>query len=132
MKMYLWYNYQVVDARAGPGMKSMTKFKSKNKKLMDNPTEKIEKIMKKKKRKLDREGSPMSDHSENKEDQDTEMTEDYMNENGSGNSSRVASPVGSDCEENTVSVSRRRKAQAKRLESMPEISAFVDLSFWKP
>lgn len=130
--MYLWYGYQVVDARAGPGMKSMTKFKSKNKKLIDNTTEKIEKIMKKKKRKMERENSPaLSDHSENKED--VEMAEDFMgNGGGSGHSSRVTSPVGSDCEENNVSVSRRRKAQAKRLESLPEVSGFVDLTFWKP
>lgn len=111
----------------------MTKFKSKNKKLLDNTTEKIEKIMKKKKRKLERESSPaLSDHSENKEEQDIEMSEvDYLGST-SRSSSRVASPVGSDCEETSVSVSRRRKAQAKRLESVPEVSGFVDLSFWKP
>jgi len=32
-KMQLWHpNQQVVDARAGPGMKSLTKFKTKNRK----------------------------------------------------------------------------------------------------
>lgn len=35
-KMQLWYPHkQVVDARAGPGMKSFTKFKTKKKKLAD-------------------------------------------------------------------------------------------------
>lgn len=97
---------------------------------MDNTTEKIEKIMKKKKRKLERESSPaLSDHSENKED--VEMAEDYLGNNSRG-SSRAASPIGSDCEESTVSVSRRRKPQAKRLESLTEVSGFVDLTFWKP
>lgn len=34
-KMQLWYpSVQVVDARAGPGIKSFTKFKSKNRKLV--------------------------------------------------------------------------------------------------
>lgn len=108
----------------------MTKFKSKNKKIIDT-AEKIDKIMKKKKRKLERESSPaLSDHSETKED--VEMAEvDFLGSNSRG-SSRVASPVGSDCEDSNVSVSRRRKAQAKRLEALTEISGFVDLSFWKP
>lgn len=57
---------QVVDARAGPGIKSLTKFKSKNKKKMKDIPEKFEKIMKKKhmylKADRDREQSPaMSD-----------------------------------------------------------------------
>lgn len=38
----------VVDARAGPGIKSLTKFKSKNKKKLKDVPEKIEKILKKK------------------------------------------------------------------------------------
>lgn len=57
---------QVVDARAGPGIKSLTKFKSKNKKKLKELPEKFEKIMKKKRIYLkddqDREQSPiMSD-----------------------------------------------------------------------
>lgn len=39
---------QVVDARAGPGIKSLTKFKSKNKKKLKDSIEKLEKIVKKK------------------------------------------------------------------------------------
>lgn len=57
---------QVVDARAGPGIKSLTKFKSKNKKKLKDAPEKFEKIMKKKniyiKSETEREQSPaMSD-----------------------------------------------------------------------
>lgn len=63
--MQLWYPKQVVDARAGPGMKSMTKFKSKIKKAMENNN--IEKI-KKKKHRFEREYSPaLSDKSEDGE-----------------------------------------------------------------
>lgn len=138
-RMSLWYvGTKVVDARAGPGMKSMTKFKSKNKKSSsdkekDNTCEKIEKIMKKKKRKLERETSPaLSDRSESKED--TEMMDFLVEGAPSGGSSRTASPGGSDCEDNgrIASVSRRHKPQAKRRETLPEVSGFVDLSFWKP
>lgn len=64
--MTLFCFTQVVDARAGPGIKSLTKFKSKNKKKMKELPEKFEKIMKKKhiylKDDPDREQSPiMSD-----------------------------------------------------------------------
>lgn len=57
---------QVVDARAGPGIKSLTKFKSKNKKKIKDVPEKFDKIVKKKHMYLkpdrDREQSPaMSD-----------------------------------------------------------------------
>lgn len=136
-KMYLWYaGNKVVDARAGPGMKSMTKFKSKNKKASDkdNTCEKIEKIMKKKKRKLEREASPaLSDRSESKEDVEMMETDFLAEGDGSGGSSPTATPEGSDCEDSTnMPVSRRHKAQAKRRETLPEISGFVDLNFWKP
>ena len=43
--------FQVVDARAGPGTKSLTKFKSKNKKklkLKPDSIQKVEKLIKKK------------------------------------------------------------------------------------
>lgn len=39
---------QVVDARAGPGIKSLTKFKSKNKKKLKETQDKVDKIVKKK------------------------------------------------------------------------------------
>lgn len=57
---------QVVDARAGPGIKSLTKYKSRNKKKVKDKPEKAEKTVKKKhvysKTEADREHSPaMSD-----------------------------------------------------------------------
>lgn len=122
-KMQLWYRNQVVDARAGPGMKSMSKFKSKNKKIDDND----EKI--KKKKHFDREYSPLSDN------EDVDMAEeDFMCEEGpSGGSSRTASPRDSDSEENTRVKSRRHKGQAKRRdsESLPEVSDFICSDYWK-
>lgn len=128
-KMYLWYPKQVVDARAGPGTKSMTKFKSKNKKVMENG----EKSLKKKNKLFEREYSPaLSDKSEGV--QDIEMAEvDFLSESGgpSGRSSRTGSPVGSDCEENLTISSRRIKGPAKRREDLPEISGFIDLDYWK-
>lgn len=127
-KMYLWYPKQVVDARAGPGTKSMTKFKSKNKKIMDNG----EKSLKKKKH-FEREYSPaLSDKSEGA--QDIEMAEvDFLSESGgpSGRSSRTGSPVISDCEDNVNVSSRRSKGQAKRKEDQPEVSGFIDEDYWK-
>ncbi|GJQ71090.1 hypothetical protein Trydic_g997 [Trypoxylus dichotomus] len=117
----------VVDARAGPGMKSMTKFKSKHKKMCENS----EKSTSGKKKHFEREYSPtLSDKSEG--NQDVEMADvDFMSESGpSGRSSRTASPGGSDCEDN-ISVSRRHKGIAKRRDNAPQVSDFVDMDFWK-
>ncbi|XP_044268946.1 SIN3-HDAC complex-associated factor [Tribolium madens] len=111
----------VVDARAGPGMKSMSKFKSKSKKMDEN----CDKI--KKKKHFDREYSPLSDN------EDVEMTEvDFLCEDGpSGGSSRTTSPRDSDSEENVVK-SRRHKGQAKRRDgSLPEMSDFICPEYWK-
>lgn len=128
-KMQLWYPKQVVDARAGPGTKSMTKFKSKNKKLSDN-------VEKKKKKHFEREYSPaLSDKSDG--GADCEMAEvDFLSESGpSGRSSRTGSPGASDCEDNATAVGsssrRRHKSQAKRRDSLPEVSSFIDLDYWK-
>lgn len=122
-RMYLWYKKQVVDARAGPGMKSMTKYKSKSKKQKEDN-----------KKNFTREYSPaLSDKSEGV--QDVEMAEvDFLSESGpSGRSSRTASPGGSDCEENNVSSngSRRHKGAPKRKENFTDVSEFVDLDFWR-
>lgn len=125
-KMYLWYPKQVVDARAGPGTKSMTKFKSKNKKLVES----VEKI--KRKKHFEREYSPaLSDKSEGPAE--IEMTEvDFLSESGpSGRSSRTGSPGISDCEDAMSVSSRRHKGQAKRRENVSEISGFIDLDYWK-
>lgn len=126
-KMYLWYPKQVVDARAGPGTKSMTKFKSKNKKLCDSGEKRA-----KKKKEFDREYSPaLSDKSDGM--QDMEMSEmDFLSEHSrSGPSSRNGSPGNSDCEEQeTTNGSRRHKGQARRRENIPEVSSFIDLEYW--
>ncbi|CAH1372406.1 unnamed protein product [Tenebrio molitor] len=117
----------VVDARAGPGMKSMSKFKSKNKKIDDS----VEKL--KKKKHFERAFSPaLSDKSEGNED--VEMAEvDFLCEDGpSGGSSRTASPRDSDCEENVAVKSRRHKGQAKRRDvGIPEVSDFICPDYWK-
>lgn len=121
--MRLWCS-KVVDARAGPGMKSMMKVKSKNKRLAE------EKLAKKKK--FEREYSPaLSDKSDGT--QDTEMAEvDFFLDGVRSNlSSRTASPGISDSEEPTSRRSRRHKAQARRREGVDGLSGFVDLDFWK-
>lgn len=129
--MHLWYHKQVVDARAGPGMKSMTKYKSKSKKPKDD--DKIDK-----KKSFTREYSPaLSDKSDGMQ-QDVEMNDvDFLCESGtstSNRSSRTASPGGSDCDDNassSSSVNRRHKTAPKRREKLEELSEFVDMEFWK-
>ncbi|KAF5303345.1 hypothetical protein FQR65_LT08258 [Abscondita terminalis] len=125
--MHLWYSKQVVDARAGPGIKSMTKVKSKNKRLTDNNGEKTIKT----KKHFDREYSPsLSDKSDGSPD--TEMADvEFFGESGPSRlSSRAASPNASDCEDN-FGHSRRHKSLAKRRENTAEISGFIDLDYWK-
>lgn len=118
----------VVDARAGPGIKSMTKVKSKNKRLTDNNNE--EKIIKKKKH-FDREYSPsLSDKSDGSPDTEMADVEFFAESGPSRLSSRAASPTASDCEDN-FGHSRRHKSLAKRRENTPEISGFIDLEYWK-
>ncbi|KAJ8944255.1 hypothetical protein NQ318_013666 [Aromia moschata] len=88
-------NWQhVVDARAGPGIKSVMKCKSKHKKRLCRKPEAM------KKKHFDREYSPaFSDKSEGNEEM--ELAEaDFFSEGGpSAGSSRTASPGASDCED---------------------------------
>lgn len=139
--MNLWYQNQVVDARAGPGMKSMTKFKSKHKKqlLEDAAADGVIKTtgtgVGRKKNHFEREYSPLSDKSDGTPDADMDIAMDYLEMATSGGSSRTNSPGGSDCEE-TVQVnkqSRRHKSQAKRrVDSLlPMVSEFIDMDIWK-
>lgn len=116
----------VVDARAGPGIKSLTKFKSKNKKKMKDIPEKFEKIMKKKhiylKTDRDREQSPaMSD----------DLTDDYLPIGiGSKGSSRTGSPVGS--EDITVSDKQLDIIQGDtESKNGVTVNGFIDLSYFK-
>ncbi|XP_043256762.1 uncharacterized protein LOC122399831 isoform X1 [Colletes gigas] len=114
----------VVDARAGPGIKSLTKFKSKNKKKMKDLPEKFEKIMKKKhiylKTDRDREQSPaMSD----------DLTEDYLIGDGSKGSSRAGSPIGSD----DIPVTEKQLDMQDVSESKNDltVNGFIDLTYFK-
>ncbi|XP_066585805.1 SIN3-HDAC complex-associated factor [Prorops nasuta] len=114
----------VVDARAGPGIKSLTKFKSKNKKKIKDTSEKIDKIMKKKhiflKSDNYREQSPaMSD----------DLTEEYTGETGSKSSSRAASPANSDdasLNEKPINISK-----VNELKDDFNLNGFIDLSYFK-
>lgn len=129
-KMLLWYDKQVVDARAGPGMKSMTKFKSKNNKKMSENGEKL----KKKKQCFEREYSPVSDKSDGNEDVELVEEQEVDSLSEVDGSSRTGSPGGSDCEENggLVEKSRRHKNQVtKRRENVQQLSGFIDLDYWK-
>ncbi|XP_017780070.1 PREDICTED: protein FAM60A isoform X2 [Nicrophorus vespilloides] len=126
----------VVDSRAGPGMKSMTKFKSKHKKQAAEGEAKQQ--QQKKKKQYEREMSPTLSDDKSDGGQDVEMADvDYLSENvTSGGSSRTNSPGASDCEESVVvvtsSTSRRHKSQAKRRSTTTsEVSEFIDMDYWK-
>ncbi|XP_035735885.1 SIN3-HDAC complex-associated factor-like isoform X1 [Vespa mandarinia] len=115
----------VVDARAGPGIKSLTKFKSKNKKKLKDAPEKFEKIMKKKniyiKSETEREQSPaMSD----------DLIEDYVPENSSKCSSRTVSPTGSD-DINTVDKPLDIAQEDSDIKNDLTVNGFIDLSYFK-
>lgn len=115
----------MVDARAGPGIKSMTKFKVKNRKHLE------EKAEKNKKKLFVREDSPLlSDKSEGNEE--VEFTEaDYLLEDGrSGGSSRDESPGASDCEE-VVEGNRRYTGLPKQRRHVDHFTDFVDPEYWK-
>ncbi|XP_057652796.1 SIN3-HDAC complex-associated factor isoform X2 [Diorhabda carinulata] len=116
-------NWQhVVDARAGPGIKSMTKFKVKNRKLLEEKAEKL------KKKQFDREDSPnLSDKSEEHDLQEV----DYLCEDGPSNeSSRTGSPGISDSEDVVMKTSRRYKGMPKRREAEARLSGFIDQHYW--
>ncbi|ENN73126.1 hypothetical protein YQE_10267, partial [Dendroctonus ponderosae] len=118
----------VVDARAGPGMKSFTKFKTKKKKLAD----------KMKKMQFEREYSPaLSDKSDTAEaTEEMDIAEmDCLSEDGprSFNSSRNNSPGISDNEETIVrgAVGRRCKAKPRRRAPLEEnVEDYIDPEYW--
>ncbi|XP_014470971.1 PREDICTED: protein FAM60A isoform X2 [Dinoponera quadriceps] len=113
----------VVDARAGPGIKSLTKYKSRNKKKVKDKPEKTEKIVKKKhvylKTEADREHSPaMSD----------DLIEYYnVAEVGSKDSSRSESPTDSD------GIAEKQLDVVPPVEHMEveHVNDFIDLSYFK-
>ncbi|XP_066258172.1 SIN3-HDAC complex-associated factor [Euwallacea similis] len=121
----------VVDARAGPGMKSFTKFKTRNRKLNGD---KLNDKMKKKQ--FEREYSPpLSDKSDGPEDMDINDV-DFLSEDGpSMGSSRNGSPGISDVEDHvevSKDRSRRRKGKSRRRDEIHfNVSGFIDLDYWK-
>lgn len=132
----------VVDARAGPGTKSLTKFKSKNKKklkLKPDSIQKVEKLIKKKHIYMKNDRSVREESPGALSDDIT--GEDFMSDVSgmSMPSSLAPSPTPSDdsaalssvkqCNK-SVSPHRSEKGNKRRL-STPAISSFLDMSFWK-
>ncbi|XP_071550645.1 SIN3-HDAC complex-associated factor [Panulirus ornatus] len=130
--------HHVVDARAGPGTKSLTKFKSKKlKKNVDNPDKPIKEKIKKKHRyvrKVGRETSPgaLSD--------DIAVGDERLSE-GSGPSvpgslapSPYPSPYPSEDDADSQDRTLVSSGAVKRKMTTPaqyQLSSFVDLSYWK-
>lgn len=115
----------VVDARAGPGIKSLTKFKSKNKKKMKDMPEKFEKIMKKKNMYLKSD----TEHEQSSALSD-DLIEDYIPGNGSKCSSRAESPTSSD-DINTVDKPLDVVQEDSDIKNDLTINGFIDLSYFK-
>ncbi|VEN46014.1 unnamed protein product [Callosobruchus maculatus] len=122
-------NWQhVVDARAGPGIKSMTKFKVKNRKQDEKlKVKKIQSMVSMETdQPFDREASPDSSSEGNEEN------EDFLGDGISGHLSRSESPAGSDGEE-VRDCSRRSRYKAiarRRRHELEKVSDFVDLDYW--
>ncbi|XP_058793106.1 SIN3-HDAC complex-associated factor isoform X1 [Phymastichus coffea] len=98
----------VVDARAGPGIKSLTKFKAKNKKAKIAKVEKFDKIQKKK-------------HVYVKGDRDREHSPTTSDDTGS---SRANTP--DSCDDNGIGDKSQDMDQGEM-----EISSFIDLTYFK-
>ncbi|XP_076045014.1 SIN3-HDAC complex-associated factor isoform X2 [Oratosquilla oratoria] len=126
--------HHVVDARAGPGTKSLTKYKSK--KLKKNPIDPEkpakEKIKKKHRyvRKVSREGSPgaLSD--------DVTVGDERLSEGSDPSmpNSLAPSPYPSedDCDSQDRTLSSIGTSKRKQcVPSQYQFSSFVDLSYWK-
>ncbi|XP_034232880.1 SIN3-HDAC complex-associated factor [Thrips palmi] len=123
----------VVDARAGPGTKSLTKFKAKNKKkkLKAEGSKKLESVKKKhvyvKSADRDRSPATFSDGEE-------------MEENGfSGPPSLAPSPTPSEDGDVAIPTVKKRRNRSRspqhksslKHRSSPQISGFLDMKIWK-
>lgn len=123
----------VVDARAGPGTKSLTKFKAKNKKkkLKAEGSKKLENVKKKhvyvKSADRDRSPATFSDGEE-------------MEENGfSGPPSLAPSPTPSEDGDVAIPAVKKRRNRSRspqhksslKHRSSPQISGFLDMKIWK-
>ncbi|CAG9822337.1 unnamed protein product [Phaedon cochleariae] len=143
-------NWQhVVDARAGPGIKSMTKFKAKNRKLLEEKFKSSSTSKEgEREREEGRDGSPSpSDKSDGNAEGNDDMIdldlmmaaaeEERRHREGEGRSSRAGSPAGaaSDPDDGSAgageSKSRRYKALARHRDDIARVSDFVDLHYWK-
>ncbi|XP_074029724.1 SIN3-HDAC complex-associated factor isoform X2 [Leptinotarsa decemlineata] len=114
----------VVDARAGPGMKSMSKFKLKKRAMKELKNSKAQK-------KFEKESSPqLSEKSEGNEEMELGEVDFLSEDLRSRESSRTASPGASDFEE-VVERSRRFKSQARHRDEISRVSDFVDTDYWK-
>ncbi|KAJ1523281.1 hypothetical protein ONE63_001160 [Megalurothrips usitatus] len=123
----------VVDARAGPGTKSLTKFKAKNKKkkLKAEGSKKVDQIKKKHVyiKSADRERSPA-----------TFSDGEEMDENGfSGPPSLAPSPTPSEDGDVSIPTVKKRRNRSRspqhksslKHRSSPPISSFLDMKIWK-
>ncbi|XP_015116073.1 SIN3-HDAC complex-associated factor [Diachasma alloeum] len=108
----------VVDARAGPGIKSLTKFKSKNKKKLKENMEKLSRKKTANKQDEDREQSPaMSD----------DLNDEEMTGTGSKGSSRAGSPEGSD----DTMITDKRLNDTDCNEEKDDYNGFIDMAYFK-
>ncbi|GLH03751.1 Uncharacterized protein GBIM_09606, partial [Gryllus bimaculatus] len=133
--------HHVVDARAGPGTKSLTKFKSKNKKKLKlkptDPIQKVEKLIKKKHiyLKNDRNGREQSPG----ENSDDMAGDDFMSDMGghsipsSPNPSEYIAPRTAAVKQRVKARSphRHEKGTKRRMSLSPAVSSFLDMSYWK-
>ncbi|XP_043491355.1 SIN3-HDAC complex-associated factor [Polistes fuscatus] len=116
----------VVDARAGPGIKSLTKFKSKNKKKLKDSPEKFEKIMKKKNNIYLK---PEAEREQNLS-MIVDLVENYVPENGSKCFSRTGSPIDRD-DIPTVDKSLDIAQEVTNAKDDLSLNGFIDLSYFK-
>lgn len=117
----------VVDARAGPGMKSMVKFKSKNKHLFEKTDNDYEHpVIRRKKKETD---SPIPFESPaSPDDPSSSIGSPGSNEEMDIDKEDVEIPQ---VVETKVKSSRCRSKAVRRHHHTPDSSDFLDMSFWK-
>ncbi|XP_067012875.2 SIN3-HDAC complex-associated factor isoform X2 [Anabrus simplex] len=135
----------VVDARAGPGTKSLTKFKSKNKKKLKLKTEaipKVEKLVKKKHIYLKNDRSSREE-SPGVLSGDEINGDDFLSDLSGLSIPLSPTPSPTPSEDSAVRPTKQRTKSRSphrhgekgnkrgRLSLSPAISSFLDMSFWK-
>ncbi|XP_049962379.1 SIN3-HDAC complex-associated factor [Schistocerca serialis cubense] len=131
----------VVDARAGPGTKSLTKFKSKNKKKLKqkgDTSQKLEKLIKKKHIYLKNDRSAREQSPGSLSDDAT--GDDFITDLSTLSRAQSLAPSPTPSEEIVTTTKhrskahsphRREKAAKRRSALSPTISSFLDMTFWK-